>query len=66
MFQSFRAAEIEAGESLEQAIAREWSEEVLASPLTLKDPFQAFQHVRGFYADDRGRILDLRPNLPAL
>jgi 8-oxo-dGTP pyrophosphatase MutT (NUDIX family) len=46
---------IEAGESLEQAIAREWSEEV-GIAFDVEGPFQAFQHVRGFYADDRNEF----------
>jgi 8-oxo-dGTP pyrophosphatase MutT (NUDIX family) len=43
---------IEAGESLEQAVRREWAEEV-GIAFDLKGPFQQFQHVRGFYADHR-------------
>lgn len=43
---------IEAGESLEQAVAREWSEEVGIS-FNVVGPLHTFQHVRGFYADDR-------------
>jgi 8-oxo-dGTP pyrophosphatase MutT (NUDIX family) len=43
---------IEAGESLEQALAREWSEEV-GIEFNVEGPFQSFQQVRGFYADDR-------------
>ena len=43
---------IEAGESLDQAVAREWSEEV-GTAFNVKGPLQRFQQVRGFYADDR-------------
>jgi len=43
---------IEAGETLEQAIAREWSEEV-GTAFSVEGPFRRFQQVRGFYADDR-------------
>jgi 8-oxo-dGTP pyrophosphatase MutT (NUDIX family) len=43
---------IEDGESLDQAIKREWAEEVgIAFDVT--GPFGQFHHVRGFYADDR-------------
>jgi 8-oxo-dGTP pyrophosphatase MutT (NUDIX family) len=43
---------VEAGESLDEAIRREWAEEVgIAFDVT--GPFQQFQHVRGFYADHR-------------
>jgi 8-oxo-dGTP pyrophosphatase MutT (NUDIX family) len=43
---------IETGESLSQAIEREWAEEV-GIAFHVKGPLQAFQQVRGFYADDR-------------
>ena len=43
---------IEDGESLDEAIKREWAEEVgIAFDVT--GPFGQFQHVRGFYADHR-------------
>jgi 8-oxo-dGTP pyrophosphatase MutT (NUDIX family) len=43
---------IEAGESMDEAISREWAEEVgIAFDVT--GPFRQFQHVRGFYADHR-------------
>ena len=43
---------IEPGESLEQAVAREWSEEV-GIEFNVAGPFQTFHQIRGFYADDR-------------
>ena len=43
---------IEDGETLDEAIEREWSEEVGVA-FDVKGPLQQFQHVRGFYADDR-------------
>jgi 8-oxo-dGTP pyrophosphatase MutT (NUDIX family) len=43
---------IEEGETLDQATQREWSEEV-GIPFSGQGPLQVFQHVRGFYADDR-------------
>jgi 8-oxo-dGTP pyrophosphatase MutT (NUDIX family) len=43
---------IEDGETLDEAMRREWSEEV-GIAFDVKGPFQRFQHVRGFYADDR-------------
>lgn len=43
---------IEDGETLDEAIEREWAEEV-GIAFNVKGPFQRFQHVRGFYADDR-------------
>ena len=43
---------IESGESLDQAVAREWSEEV-GIAFNVDGPYQRFQQVRGFYADDR-------------
>ena len=46
---------IEDGESLDEAIKREWAEEVgIAFDVT--GPFGQFQHVRGFYADDRNEF----------
>jgi 8-oxo-dGTP pyrophosphatase MutT (NUDIX family) len=46
---------IEDGETLDAAIAREWAEEV-GIAFNVKGPFQRFQHVRGFYADDRNEF----------
>jgi 8-oxo-dGTP pyrophosphatase MutT (NUDIX family) len=46
---------IEAGETLDEAIRREWAEEV-GTPFDVKGPLQKFQHVRGFYADDRAEF----------
>lgn len=43
---------VEAGETLDEAIRREWAEEV-GIPFNVRGPFQQYQHVRGFYADDR-------------
>jgi 8-oxo-dGTP pyrophosphatase MutT (NUDIX family) len=43
---------IEDGETLDEATEREWAEEV-GIAFDVKGPFQCFQHVRGFYADDR-------------
>jgi 8-oxo-dGTP pyrophosphatase MutT (NUDIX family) len=43
---------IEDGETLDAAIKREWSEEV-GIAFDVVGPLQRFQHVRGFYADDR-------------
>jgi 8-oxo-dGTP pyrophosphatase MutT (NUDIX family) len=43
---------IEAGETLDEAVRREWSEEV-GIAFDVKGPLREFQHVRGFYADDR-------------
>jgi 8-oxo-dGTP pyrophosphatase MutT (NUDIX family) len=43
---------IEDGETLDEATEREWGEEV-GIAFNVKGPFQRFQHVRGFYADDR-------------
>jgi 8-oxo-dGTP pyrophosphatase MutT (NUDIX family) len=43
---------IEEGETLDQATEREWGEEV-GIAFNVKGPFQQFQHVRGFYSDDR-------------
>src|SRR5580700_5368359 len=46
---------IEDGETLDEATRREWAEEV-GIPFTVEGPFQSFQHVRGFYADDRNEF----------
>jgi 8-oxo-dGTP pyrophosphatase MutT (NUDIX family) len=46
---------IEEGETLDQAIEREWTEEV-GIIFNVDGPFQRFQHVRGFYADDRNQF----------
>jgi 8-oxo-dGTP pyrophosphatase MutT (NUDIX family) len=46
---------IEHGETLDEAIEREWAEEV-GIAFNVKGPFQRFQHVRGFYADDRNEF----------
>jgi 8-oxo-dGTP pyrophosphatase MutT (NUDIX family) len=46
---------IEKGETLDEAIEREWAEEVGIS-FTVEGPFERFQHVRGFYADDRNEF----------
>ncbi len=43
---------IEDGETLDEATKREWAEEV-GIAFNVKGPFQQFQQVRGFYADDR-------------
>ena len=43
---------IEDGETLDQATQREWAEEV-GIAFNVEGPFRQFQHVRGFYADDR-------------
>jgi 8-oxo-dGTP pyrophosphatase MutT (NUDIX family) len=43
---------IEDGETLDEATEREWGEEV-GIAFNVKGPFQQFQHVRGFYSDDR-------------
>jgi len=43
---------IEEGETLDEAIRREWAEEV-GIPFDVVGPFLEFQNVRGFYADDR-------------
>jgi 8-oxo-dGTP pyrophosphatase MutT (NUDIX family) len=43
---------IEPGETLDQATAREWAEEV-GIAFDVAGPFRQFQQVRGFYADDR-------------
>ena len=46
---------IEEGETLDDATRREWAEEV-GIPFSAEGPFQGFQHVRGFYADDRNEF----------
>jgi 8-oxo-dGTP pyrophosphatase MutT (NUDIX family) len=46
---------IEEGETLDEAIKREWSEEV-GIAFDVMGPLQRFQHVRGFYADDRNEF----------
>lgn len=46
---------IEAGETLEQAVAREWAEEV-GIAFNVEGPFQTYRQVRGFYADDRNEF----------
>jgi 8-oxo-dGTP pyrophosphatase MutT (NUDIX family) len=46
---------IEDGESLDEAIRREWSEEV-GIPFDVDGPIDSFQHERGFYADDRNEF----------
>ena len=46
---------IEDGETLDEATEREWAEEV-GIAFNVKGPFQHFQHVRGFYADDRNEF----------
>jgi 8-oxo-dGTP pyrophosphatase MutT (NUDIX family) len=46
---------VEIGETLDEAVRREWSEEVGIS-FNVEGPLQSFQHVRGFYADDRNEF----------
>ncbi len=46
---------VEHGESLDQAIEREWAEEV-GIAFDVMGPVDQFQHVRGFYADDRNEF----------
>jgi 8-oxo-dGTP pyrophosphatase MutT (NUDIX family) len=46
---------IEGDETLDHAIEREWAEEV-GIPFNVKGPLQQFQHMRGFYADDRNEF----------
>jgi 8-oxo-dGTP pyrophosphatase MutT (NUDIX family) len=46
---------IEDGETLDEAIKREWAEEV-GIAFNVEGPFQTYQHVRGFYADDRNEF----------
>jgi 8-oxo-dGTP pyrophosphatase MutT (NUDIX family) len=43
---------IENGETLDEAIRREWTEEV-GIAFSVTGPLQRFHHVRGFYEDDR-------------
>ena len=43
---------IEDGETLDEATKREWAEEV-GIAFNVKGPLRQFQHVRGFYSDDR-------------
>jgi 8-oxo-dGTP pyrophosphatase MutT (NUDIX family) len=43
---------IEGGETLDEATKREWAEEV-GIAFNVKGPLRQFQHVRGFYSDDR-------------
>jgi 8-oxo-dGTP pyrophosphatase MutT (NUDIX family) len=43
---------VEADESLDEAIRREWAEEVSIA-FDAEGPLDSFRHVRGFYADDR-------------
>ena len=40
------------GETLDEATRREWAEEV-GIAFNVEGPFKEFQHVRGFYCDDR-------------
>ena len=46
---------IEDGETLDEATKREWAEEV-GIPFEVEGPFAQFQHVRGFYSDDRNEF----------
>ncbi len=46
---------IEDGETLDDAIKREWAEEV-GIAFDVQGPFERFQHARGFYADDRNEF----------
>jgi 8-oxo-dGTP pyrophosphatase MutT (NUDIX family) len=46
---------IEEGETLDEAIKREWAEEV-GIAFDVDGPLQRFQHVRSFYADDRNEF----------
>ena len=46
---------VEAGETLDQATEREWSEEV-GIAFDVEGPFAWFQHLRGFYSDDRNEF----------
>jgi 8-oxo-dGTP pyrophosphatase MutT (NUDIX family) len=46
---------IEEGETLDEATKREWAEEV-GIAFNVAGPFQRFQQVRGFYADDRNEF----------
>jgi 8-oxo-dGTP pyrophosphatase MutT (NUDIX family) len=46
---------IEDGETLDQAVEREWAEEV-GIAFSVTGPLQRFQHVRGFYCDNRNEF----------
>jgi 8-oxo-dGTP pyrophosphatase MutT (NUDIX family) len=46
---------IEEGETLDQAIKREWAEEV-GIAFSVSGPLRQYQHVRGFFADDRNEF----------
>jgi 8-oxo-dGTP pyrophosphatase MutT (NUDIX family) len=46
---------VEEGETLDEATQREWAEEV-GIAFDVEGPFRQFQHVRGFYADDRNEF----------
>jgi 8-oxo-dGTP pyrophosphatase MutT (NUDIX family) len=46
---------IEEGETLDQAIKREWAEEV-GIPFNAVGPLGEYRHVRGFFADDRNEF----------
>jgi 8-oxo-dGTP pyrophosphatase MutT (NUDIX family) len=46
---------IEEGETLDEAMEREWAEEV-GIAFNVEGPLRQFQHVRGFYADDRNEF----------
>lgn len=46
---------VEVGESLDDAIRREWSEEV-GIPFDVEGPFDSFRHERGFFSDDRNEF----------
>src|SRR5271167_5015004 len=46
---------IEAGETLDEAMRREWAEEV-GIAFNVHGPSQRFHQVRGFYADDRNEF----------
>jgi 8-oxo-dGTP pyrophosphatase MutT (NUDIX family) len=51
----FPGGGVEPGETLDEAIRREWDEEV-GIPFNVEGPFRQFQQVRGFYADDRAEF----------
>jgi 8-oxo-dGTP pyrophosphatase MutT (NUDIX family) len=46
---------VEEGETLDQAISREWAEEV-GIGFNVVGPLRQYQHVRGFFADDRNEF----------
>jgi 8-oxo-dGTP pyrophosphatase MutT (NUDIX family) len=46
---------IEDGETLDEATKREWAEEV-GIAFEVDGPFARFEHVRGFYSDDRNEF----------